>query len=433
MKNSKSVFPALVILTGAFLVPVNSTMISIGLSSMQETFQTSLSTITWIVTIYLIIMTVTQPLAGKLGDLYGNKNMFLLGLVLFFLASLVCIYAPSLTVLMIGRACQAIGGALITPNGTAIIRYVTPKEQLPKIFGLFGLVMSLGAALGPMIGAFLIHIWNWQSTFWINVPLAVVSFVLAAKLLPATTRKKSKLDLFGSLYLGVFLTTIVLIVTKSLYTNIWLWALFAVALVLFVVRERRYQYPLIDFQLFKVASFRSANISILLNNAIMYCTLLIMPIVLVKASGYSLNTIGTLLFVFSLSISFASWLGGNMTAKRGARAIISLSFICSALSLALYFFLPTASHVIIAGLILFIAGIGSGLGVPAMQSENLSEVPKEMSGVASGIYSTFRYIGSTAASVIIGLQVSFTHTVIILIVLAVVGIVASKSFNGKVA
>lgn len=166
-------------------------MISIGLSSMQETFQTSMSTITWIVTIYLIIMTVTQPLAGKLGDLYGNKNMFLLGLVLFFAASLVCIYAPNLTMLMIGRAFQAIGGALVTPNGTAIIRYVTPKEQLTKIFGLFGLVMSLGAALGPMIGAFLIHTWNWQSTFWINVPLAIVSFVLAAKLLPVTPREKA--------------------------------------------------------------------------------------------------------------------------------------------------------------------------------------------------------------------------------------------------
>ena len=104
-------------------------MVTIGLPDIMNSLQTNIANVSWIVTVYLIIMTVTQPIAGKLGDIYGNRKMFLFGLFLFFMASLVCIYAPNLTFLIIGRAIQAIGGALITPNGTAMIRYITPKEK----------------------------------------------------------------------------------------------------------------------------------------------------------------------------------------------------------------------------------------------------------------------------------------------------------------
>ena len=160
MSNSKQIFTLLAILVGTFIVPVNSTMISVGLGSIADSFQTSFSQVSWIVTIYLIIMTVTQPLAGKLGDLFGNRRVFLIGIVLFLIASVICIYAQSLAVLIVGRAIQAFGGALITPNGTAILRYITPKENLAKAFGTFGFSMSIGAAIGPLVGAVLIHQWD---------------------------------------------------------------------------------------------------------------------------------------------------------------------------------------------------------------------------------------------------------------------------------
>ena len=430
---NKQHLPFLAILTGAFLVPVNSTMITIGLSDIMGSLQTNLAHVSWIVTIYLIIMTVTQPLAGKLGDLYGNRKMFLLGLLLFFFASIVCIYAPNLPVLIVGRAVQAIGGALITPNGTAIIRFITPKEKLTKAFGLFGVAMSMGAAIGPLIGAVLISVWGWQSTFWINIPLTIVSFIIAFKFLPTIERKnQSRLDIQGSLLLGLFLTTLVLIVTNEWYTNIWLWLVFVIAVLLFVYREMNFEHPLIDFTLFKNPNFTSANLSILLNNSIMYCTLLIMPLVLARDAGYSIGSIGILLFVFSIAISIASWLGGNLESKLGKGITIRLSFICSALALGMYFTLPTSQYFMVALLIIFVGGIGSGLGVPSMQAASLESVAKEMSGVASGIYSTFRYIGSTAAAVIISLQISYTATMVILIVVAVVGVFVSRGLSRTV-
>jgi len=421
---NKQTLAFIAILTGAFLVPVNSTMITIGLSSITESFSTTLSHASWIVTIYLIIMLVSQPLAGKLGDLYGNRKMFLLGLVLFLLASIVCIYAQNLAMLIIGRAIQAIGGALISPNGTAILRFITPKERLAKAFGLFGFSMSIGAAIGPLLGAFLISNWGWHSTFWVNIPLALLSFVFAYRFLPVIERKqKSSLDLIGSLLLAVFLATAVLLVTYSMYTTVWMWIIIVVSFVLFIYREKTFASPLIEFDLFKHRSFTGANLSILLNNGIMYSTLLIMPIILATEDHFTIAEIGLILFVFSIAISVFSWVGGNIEQKLGRGTTIAVSFACSGLALGLYFFLPSNESIILAAVILFFSGIGSGLGVPSMQAASLQAVVKEKSGVASGIYSTFRYIGSTVAAVMISLQITYNMTIAILIGSAVVGVV----------
>lgn len=427
--NKKSL-PFLAILTGAFLVPLNSTMITIGLSSIMDSFQTNIANVSWIVTIYLIIMIVVQPIAGKLGDMYGNRKIFLIGLLLFLAASLVCVYAPNLSILIIGRGIQAIGGALITPNGTAIIRFITPKSKLTKAFGVFGLVMSMGAAIGPLIGAALIHVWGWQSTFWINIPLSVLSFCIAYIFLPNLEPKnKTRLDLQGSFLLGTFLTILVLIVTNEWYKNGWLWLIFILAFVLFLYREKRCANPIIDFSLFEDASFTSANLSILLNNAIMYCTILIMPMMLEREAGYSIGSIGLLLFVFSLAISIASWLGGYLEGKIGKGLTVRLSFGLLILALVFYFILPTNTEFFFAGLILFLGGIGSGLGVPAMQAASLESVAKELTGVASGIYSMFRYMGSITASVIISLQINYSITLSILIIFSIVGLFVAKGMS----
>lgn len=426
---NKKHLPFLAIFTGAFLVPLNSTMITIGLSSIMESLQTNIASVTWIVTIYLIIMTVAQPIAGKLGDIYGNRKMFLLGLLLFLAASLVCVYAPNLPVLIIGRGIQAIGGALITPNGTAIIRFITPKQKLTKAFGMFGFAMSIGAAIGPLIGAFLISVWGWQSTFWINIPLSVLSFFIAYIFLPKINAKnRTRLDIKGSFLFGVFLTILVLIVTNEWYKNGGLWLVFIISFLLFVYREKQYSYPIIDFSLFKDSNFSSANLSILLNNAIMYCTILIMPMMLERDAGYSIGTIGVLLFVFSIAISIASWLGGYLEAKIGKGLTVRLSFVLLILALVLYLILPINNQLIFAGLILFLGGIGSGLGVPSMQAASLESVAKELTGVASGIYSMFRYMGSITASVIISLQINYSITLYILIIFSIVGLFVAKGF-----
>ena len=120
------------LLLGAILVPINSTMIAVALSSISHTYNESIASITWVVTVYLIVMAVTQPIAGKLGDMYGNKTMYLWGVGLFLIASLGCALSPSLLLLIVFRALQAVGGALLTPNSIAIIRHVVSENAYRK-------------------------------------------------------------------------------------------------------------------------------------------------------------------------------------------------------------------------------------------------------------------------------------------------------------
>jgi multidrug resistance protein len=191
------------ILTGTFLVPVNSTMIAVGLPTISSNLNVSVTNITWVVTIYLIIMAVAQPIAGKLGDIYGNKKIMLIGFILFFVFSIACAFSFNLLSLIIFRSLQALGGALATPNATAVIRYVMPKDKLSNIFGFFGLSMGLGAAIGPLLGAGLISFFSWEAIFWVNIPFLVVSIILTWVVVPTINVSKTHtLDILGSFCLG---------------------------------------------------------------------------------------------------------------------------------------------------------------------------------------------------------------------------------------
>lgn len=405
-------------------------MITVGLPSITSSLDVTFAQSSWIITIYLIIMTVTQPIAGKLGDMFGHRNLFLFGLFLFFGASLVCSFASNLTILIVGRSIQAIGGALLTPNGTAILRFITPKEMLSKVFGFFGFSMSIGAAIGPMIGAALIGLWGWQSTFWVNIPLAILSFAFAFKYLPKSDQKGSSvLDLLGSFWMGSALTSLVLIVTHKAYTNLYLWAIFVGASILFVHREKSFTHPLIDFKLFAIPLFANSNVAILLTNSVMYGTLLLMPIVLQHNLGYDVMEIGLFLLVFSVAISFSSWFGGHMASKYSKHLLIGGSFAISLMAVALYAFIPYVQSAYLIGVMLVLGGIGSGMGLPAIQTIVMQVVPKEVSGVASGISSTFRYVGSTISSVVISLQFAYSFTVAILFALSVLGVCLSFGFK----
>ena len=191
MNSSKPSLIIFSILTGTFLIPVNSTMIAVGLPSIAKALHLSIVHVSVVVTIYLIVMAVAQPIAGKLGDLYGNKTMFVAGISIFLVGSAACVFSYNLLSLTVFRTLQALGGALATPNATAIMRHSLPKEKLGRTLGLFGLSMGLGAAVGPVLGAFLIKYLGWTSIFWFNVPFAVLSLICSFIFVPSNLKQKA--------------------------------------------------------------------------------------------------------------------------------------------------------------------------------------------------------------------------------------------------
>lgn len=415
------------ILTGTFLVPVNSTMIAVGLPTIAETIGVPLTHASWVVTIYLIVMAAVQPIAGKMGDLFGRKTMFLLGISFFLAASVACMFSRNLLTLVLFRAMQAIGGAVASPNASALIREVVPKEKLGPVFGTFGLLMGLGAAIGPLVGSLLIGLWGWTSIFWINIPFAVFSLLAAYWYLPASRiNAGASLDIKGSVYLTASLTVLILAITHPEFMNVWTAILFAATVGLFIRQELRCKEPVIQFSLFKNMEFSSANASILLSNAVMYSTILVMPVWLQKMYHFSVQNVGVLLFLFSAAMSASSWLGGLLTQKLGPRRLILLSFLVSAVALLGYLGIyryPVQPYI---AAVLLIGGIGGGIGMPSMQTASLQSVPKTMSGVASGIFSTSRYIGGMIASVLVSLLADSHSLFYSLLILAVLGFPAAS-------
>lgn len=397
MSNSKRLLLA-GILTGTFLVPINSTMITIGLTTIADSFGRSVTEASWIITIYLIVMAATQSIAGKLGDIFGYKRMFLTGLVLSLAGSIACAFSFNLWSMIIFRSLQALGGSLAVPNATALIRFAIEKEKLSRTFGLFGLLMGMGAAVGPLIGSLLMGMWGWTSIFWVNIPFLVLSFTISWFVLPATPKRTASVDIFGSLYLTLGLTIIVLFITHPESIQWWSILLLSASVVLFIYREKSFSNPLIEFSLFRDRGFRGANFGIFLSNSIMYGTILLIPILFERKFSMGIEKVGVLLFIFSSAMSFCSWLGGWLSGVMGHQKVILLSFSLQFFSLCFYLGLSqdSSSAYIIFALIL--GGLGCGIGLPSMQTTNLESVQKEKTGVASGMYSTFRYMGGMMAS-----------------------------------
>jgi MFS family permease len=389
--------PAL--LTGMVLVPLNSTMIAVGLDAIAKSLRLSVADVVWVVSAYLITMAVVQPLGGRAGDLLGHRRMFLLGAAVFWLGSLFGAASASLDTLLAARCLQALGAGVLATNGTAILRRSYP-HTLPRVLGNVGLWQSMSAAVGPLLGSLLIGRFGWSSIFWINLPVLFGTVVLGLLVLPADAAgaARARIDAMGAAAAAAMLVGATLAL-KNLAT--WGWLLLPSALIGFgfVRHERRTPVPVIQLKLFQRPGFWSANLSILAANGIMYSLLLWTPLFL-RAHGTPLPTVGLLLLGYSSMSSLASF-GGSRLLSRGSisrGALVRAAFAITAAAMLLALALPATGRLWADVAVLLAAGLGVGLGSVAMQSTALLAAARDEAGAASGIYSTFRYIGSILAS-----------------------------------
>ncbi len=422
------------LLLGAILVPVNSTMIAVALSSISTYYDQSISNITWVVTIYLIVMAVTQPIAGKLGDIYGHRRMYLTGVTLFLIGSIGCALAPNLAFLIIFRSIQAAGGAILTPNSIALIRATVSPEKLSKTMGYFGFGAGIGAALGPFIGSILIQSFDWHSIFLVNIPFLFLTLVTGVLLIPRIkhTRIHGRIDMIGSLYLTIGIATVILCSKSQLLNEYFIYGILTLIVIpLFFRHVRKVKNPIIDLSLFKNSSFTNANLSIMLSNFVMYAILLIMPLFMEQQLALSHTQSGMILSIFSLCMSLSGLLGARLHPKKGAKKMIGFSFLCLTLSgimliaLSQYPTLPLLIVTLVAG------GISSGIGMTSMQMASLTAVDQSLSGSASGIFSTFRYFGSIISSTLIGIMSGFQSLFIVLMGAGILGFLLSQRVKTK--
>jgi MFS family permease len=423
--------PALLVLTvllGTTLVPINSSMIAVALPAIARVLGHGLAATVWVVSVYLIVMAVIQPIAGRTGDLYGHRRVFLGGLGLFLVSSALAAGSASLATLILFRALQALGAGIAGPNGTAILRRHL-ASRLPRVLGTVGMVQGLGAAVGPILGAVLVAHFGWSSIFWVNVPVLFAALALGILVLPQDGRVAGRRpDVLGAALLALLLVTL----TLGIRTRPVLLAAVAVLGVIFVRWETSRPQPLVDVGLFRRPAFRAATAAIALQNFLMYTVMLATP-VLISRDHQPIALSGLLLLLFSGTSSACSWIGGRLTDRWSRVWLVSTAFTVSLLAFANLAWVLPAHRLALNIAWVLVAGVGAGIGGVAIQATTLQAVERDRAGMAAGIYATFRYLGSTLSAAVLaafpGLPPGY---LVVLLGTAALGLVAAQGFRGFV-
>ena len=395
----------LTVVLGTMLVPLNSTMLAVALPRVIRDFHASISSAGWLVTGYLIAMASLQPVAGRLGDRIGRRPLVLGGLALFAAASLAAALAPNLQLLILFRIQQAVAGALVFPNGIALLREFAPPGKLAGRLGLVGATLPLAAAAGPLVGGALLALGGWRAIFLLNLPLLVVPLVLGWRVIPERQRESAveRFDAAGAVLLSALLVAGAWVLIQGLgdARGIVALAVACGAAPLLLVQELKHPQPLLQPRLFARAPFLAANGGVALSNLAMYVTLFALPILLSRRGDWTSSGIGLALAALSLATFLFSPLGGRLAERLGARvpgvvglALLTASLVPLALAPA-----TISRPALVATLIS--AGIGLGLSSAPLQAAALESVDATRAGVASGIFSTSRYLGSITGTALL--------------------------------
>lgn len=390
------------------LVPLNSTMIAVALPRLMEAFDVPLASVGWLVTAYLIAMASLQPIAGKLGDLLGRRRLILGGLVYFGLASIGAAKAFSFESLLFFRVQQAISGAIVLPNGIALVREVVPADRRAGRFGLIGSVMALAAAAGPPLGGFLVEVADWYAIFYVNLGFVLPALLLGRRVIPAGRARQADapFDLIGAVLLSILLVGAAGLLIGSHGSVIIpsFWGFFLAIAAFFVRYEWRHPDPVFQLRFFGRRAFAAANGAVALSNLAMYSTMLAVPILLSRQNGWTSSQTGTVLMALMATSMVFAPLGGFLADRWGRRRPAVGGLLL--LTLGLFPLALAGSGVALPMLVgsLSVAGIGLGLAWSGIQTSAVEAVEPRQAGVASGIYSTSRYLGSIVGSgVLIGL------------------------------
>jgi EmrB/QacA subfamily drug resistance transporter len=391
---------------GTMLAPLNSTMIAVAIPSLLEDFDRSLAWGSWIVTSYLVAMAAVQPLGGTLGDRYGRRRLFLVGLALFLAATTVAALSWCVEVLLVARTVQAISGAAAIPNGTALIRSLVLPERRGRAFGNVGAAIAVAAGLGPPIGGILTAALGWRWIFAANLLLLAPALMLGWRLpadSPAPPRP-SRFDLRGAGLLTFGLVSLVLCITAWRLPNaplllaplLGLCAAGAVSAL--VLHSSHSQDPVLNLALLRARGFAPAVANVALGNLTMYTLLLSLPLFLTAWSPWDSARIGLLLAGLSLPMIVFSPLGGRLSDSLGRRApaVLGTSLIAAgAFPFLLVYPAWSWLHYLVP---LVFIGAGLGLSMAPVQATAIEGAPSSQAGQASGLFSTTRYLGSIVGS-----------------------------------
>lgn len=420
--------------SGAILVPLNSTMLAVALPGVMDDFGLGANQVSSLVTLYLGAVAVALPVGGSIGDRYGHRPAFLVGVIGFAAASALAAIATSFEILEISRVGQAASGALISTSSAALVRETAPADRQGEAFGLFDLLVSTSAAVGPFIGGLLVGAFGWRSLFVLAVPLGMVAagFVgLALRPGPADlvhrgTRTAAPIDVPGLVLLGLAITAFLIAIRGDggAIGTVAALAILPLAAA-FVAVELRRERPAVDPRLFTNRPFTAALLGVFGATVILHGTFILVPLAVEELLGESATTSGIALLGIAGVAAIVAPFGGRLSDRRGRRLLVVTGAAISAIGLTILAFPAATASVVSIAALLGVVGFGNGLTSPR-QAAAFESVARERVGMAAGTYYTGRYlggvVGASVAGAMLGAQVTAGGVSAGFTVLAVVGI-----------
>lgn len=412
-KQAKALgFTALAI--AMFMGTLDSTIINIALPDIMTYFKASLNDTSWISTIYVLGLSVFMISASKLADQFGRKKIMLIGLVLFGVSSALCSLSKTLLFLIAMRLIQGIGGAIITPIVVPMALELFGTENTQKVAGAVGAVTAIAAAGGPPIGGVLIKYINWQAIFFVNVPFALIAFILTVFFIKESNDKtvSKSIDWLGMALLTValFLLTFSLLKGEDYgWGSAVIISMFIGSIastVLFLLVESKVKAPLVELGLFRESTFTASNICYLITGFGIVAPLLIFNFFLQNALGYEALNAAYIVMAVSLTVIVSMPLGSAIAGKLGARLVnfSGVIFMSVGAFLLSRLTIDTSKFVMVIDMIVF--GFGLGFSCQSLIS-SIKHLPTEKSGIGSGIVNAARQIGTCLG---IALLVSVLNT-----------------------
>jgi EmrB/QacA subfamily drug resistance transporter len=401
-----------VVLAGAFITGLDFFIVNVAIPSMQTDLHAGPAAVQFVVAGFGLALASCLITGGRLGDLYGRRKMYGIGVFAFTIASVICGVAPTAGTLIAGRALQGVAAALLTPQVLAILGSVYTGRYRTFAFNAYGVVLGLAAVFGQLIGGLLIAAniagSGWRSIFLINVPVGIATLVLLPRFVPESrTDGRARLDLLGTVLVTAGLTAVVLPVVEGRQEGwpLWTWLCLAAAapiLAVFVATQRRLSQPLIDLALFRERVFSTGVITMLAYFMVMSSFFLLLALYLQQGRGLSALDSGLIFGLVGLGFFVASGFVPRLQPRFG-RQLVAIGVVIQAVGYGLLAEVVTHTSAIAPltpGLLL--SGFGMGFVVAPLPAIVLAGVNPQHAAAGSGVLSTAQQGGAAIGVAVIG-------------------------------
>ena len=391
------------VLFGTFTVILNNSMLNPTLPHFMELFEADAVAVSWLLTIFMVAMGMTMPVTGYLGDRFGKKRIYIIGLSVFTLGSVLGALSSTLPFIIMSRAIQGTAGGLMMPIAMALIFNSFPKEERGLAVGLYGIAAMVAPAIGPTVGGIVIEFFTWPFLFLFNIPFAVTGIFFCIRYLKPTERNEDlKFDFIGFMLITIGVGSILYALGRGSTLelllspqSITLLIIGLILIILFVKYENRQEEPLLDLSIFKVPTY-SVSIVVTATASIgLFSGIFLLPLLLQNVYGYSEIETGLLFLPGALVSGVFMTLGGRILDKKGPKYVIPIGlFILGSLTLALGFnTLSTSFWFILILNALRSAGLGMG-NMPATTA-GMNAIPDNLVTQGSAINNVIRQIFSS--------------------------------------